>query len=141
VNAYLDSSVLLRQILEQTPKLREWDDLIVGMTSQLARVECLRTIDRLHVEKRATDENIAVSRERIDSLFRRLHILPLDSPVLMRASEPFPTSITTLDALHLATALRYRESQPDDEPPIYFATFDRALAIAARATGFRVLGL
>jgi len=141
VNAYLDSSVLLRQILDQLPKLDEWDELIIGVTSELARVECLRTVDRFRVEKKATDENVARAHEQIEILLRRLDVVPLDSAVLARASEPLPTSLTTLDALHLATARLYRENQPDDESPIFFATFDRALATAARATGFRILGL
>ena len=141
MNAYLDSSVLLREILEQSPKLREWDELILGISSQLAQIECLRALDRLRHERKATSENVAEGRKRIDTLFRRLLVLPLDALVLTRAAEPLPTSLGTLDAIHLATATLYREAQPDDEPPIYFATFDRALSTAARATGFRVLGL
>jgi predicted nucleic acid-binding protein len=140
LNAYLDSSVLLREILEQTPRLREWYDLIVGVTSELARVECLRTIDRLRHEGKATDENVAEAQDRIDRLFKRLLVAPLDVDVLTRASEPLPTSLSTLDAIHLATAMIYRATEPDDEPPMFFATFDRALAKAAHATGFRVLG-
>ena len=95
----------------------------------------------MRLDKKGTDENAAIARENTDALLKRLLILPLDSNVLSRASEPLPTWLTTLDALHLATARLYRESQADDEPPIYFATFDVALATAARATGFRVLGL
>ena len=141
MNAYLDSSVLLREILDQRPRLPEFDELIIGVTSQLARVECFRALDRIRLEKRPTDEALATAWENTVALFKRLSVVPLDSDVLARAAEPFPTSLTTLDALHLATALVYRGSQPDDEPPIFLATFDRALATAARATGFRVLGL
>ena len=140
MNAYLDSSVLLREILEQTPRLREWDDLIVGVTSELARVECLRTVDRLRHEGKATDQNVVEAEGRIDMLFKRLLVSPLDAAVLTRASEPLPTSLSTLDAIHLATAHIYQSTEPADEPPIYFATFDLALAKAAHATGFRVLG-
>lgn len=140
MNAYLDSSVLLREILEQTPRLREWYDLIVGVTSELARVECLRTVDRLRHEGKATDENVTEVQARVDRLFKRLLVAPLDVDVLTRASAPLPTSLSTLDAIHLATAHLYRATQPADEPPVYFATFDLALAKAAHATGFRVLG-
>ena len=56
------------------------------------------------------------------------------------ASEPLPTVLGTLDAIHLASALLYRDAQPDDEPPIVIATHDRAFATAARILRFRVIG-
>ena len=132
MNAYLDSSVLLRQVLDQAPKLREWNDLIIGVTSELTRVECLRAIDRLRTEKRATNDTVAHLQTEIEALFGRLDVLRLDSVVLDQASQPLSTPLATLDAIHLATARLHREAQPDDEPPIFFATFDRALATAAR---------
>jgi predicted nucleic acid-binding protein len=141
VNAYLDASVLLREILDQTPKLREFDEIVVGVTSQLARVECLRVIDRMRTEQKMTNDNVARARENIDALCRRLVIVPLDSIVLEKAAESLPTPLGALDAIHLASALVYRANQPEDEVPIFFATFDKALSTAARATGFRVLGL
>jgi hypothetical protein len=48
--------------------------------------------------------------------------------------------IGTLDAIHLVSAMLYRERQPEDEPPICIATHDNSLAACAHATGFRVLG-
>ena len=141
MNAYLDSSVLLRQVLDQAPKLREWNNLVIGVTSELTRVECLRAIDRLRVEKRATNDTVAHLQTEIEALFGRLDLLRLDSLVLDQAAQSLSTPLATLDAIHLATARLYRETQPDDEAPIFLATFDRARATAARATGFHVLGL
>jgi len=43
----------------------------------------------------------------------------------------------TLDAIHLATALLWRESTSED---LAMATYDRALALGAQARGLRVLG-
>jgi hypothetical protein len=57
--------------------------------------------------------------------------------VLERASQPLPTSLGTLDAIHLATALLWRDRLPEE---LVMATHDRALATAARACGFLVLG-
>jgi predicted nucleic acid-binding protein len=57
------------------------------------------------------------------------------------ASESLPTSLATLDAIHLATARTYRDSQPSNERPISFATHDHALSKAASAFHFEVLGL
>jgi predicted nucleic acid-binding protein len=58
--------------------------------------------------------------------------------VLARASQPLPTPLGTLDAIHLATALHWRESR---EPDLVFATHDAALALAARSCGLRVSGI
>jgi len=44
----------------------------------------------------------------------------------------------TLDAIHLATAMLWRESSSAD---LAFATHDAALGTAARASGFTVLGI
>jgi hypothetical protein len=57
--------------------------------------------------------------------------------VLARAAHPLPTELGTLDAIHLATALLWREQRGDD---IVMATHDGALATAARACGLVVLG-
>ena len=62
-------------------------------------------------------------------------MIVLDSKVLERAGDPFPTGLGTLDALHLASAMMARREIPD----LRFATHDRELATAARATGFEVL--
>ena len=58
-------------------------------------------------------------------------------PILARASLPLPTPIGTLDAIHLSTAMLWRESSTSD---LVFATHDSALGIVARVSGFRVVG-
>ena len=58
-------------------------------------------------------------------------------PILARASLPLPTPIGILDVIHLSTAMLWRESPTSD---LVFATHDSALGIAARASGFRVVG-
>jgi len=59
------------------------------------------------------------------------------APVLARAAQPLPTELGTLDAIHLATALLWREHSGAD---IVMATHDLSLATAARACGLAVLG-
>jgi hypothetical protein len=58
--------------------------------------------------------------------------------VLSRAGEPLPTPLGTLDAIHLATALIWRERM-GVLPTI--ATHDSALGLAARTFGFGVRGV
>jgi hypothetical protein len=59
-------------------------------------------------------------------------------PVLSRASEPMPMPLGTLDAMHLATALIWRDRVG---PLSAIATHDSMLGTAALAFGFDVLGI
>jgi hypothetical protein len=87
-----------------------------------------------------TNETYASKSVATTTLMRRVDLRPLDEGVLDVAMSPFPTPLATLDAMHLATAMIYRASQPVDERPIIFATHDLALAKAAAAMDFEVLG-
>jgi hypothetical protein len=49
-----------------------------------------------------------------------------------------PTELETLDALHLATAVLWRDMSTAD---LVMATHDAALGLAARAHGFSVVGI
>ena len=62
----------------------------------------------------------------------------VDGAVLERAAEPFPTLVRTLDAIHLATALVWRERM--GVLPV-IATHDHALGLTARTFGFDVRGI
>jgi hypothetical protein len=80
------------------------------ISSGLAEVECLRTIDRLRL-LRALDEVAQVrAREVVYKAFESCDVLETGAAVLQRASMPFPT------------------------------THDRALARASRSVGLEVVG-
>jgi len=138
VISYVDSSVLLRVVLGQPGSLAEWETIDRGVTSALTEVECLRTLDRHRLRSLLTDEQIA---DRRALLFRCLHdvdVVDVDRSVLARAAQPFATMLGTLDAVHLSTALLWREREATD---VIMATHDAALARAARAHGMRVVGV
>lgn len=59
MKAYVDTSVLLRIVLEEPDPLREWSEIQIGLTSALLRVECCRTLDRLVRDGKITDEQYA----------------------------------------------------------------------------------
>ena len=61
----------------------------------------------------------------------------IDKLVLLAASRRLPVRLATLDAIHLATAERFRAEFHEQ---FVFATHDRNLAAAARAIGFEVIG-
>jgi predicted nucleic acid-binding protein len=137
VIAYLDSSVLLRIVLGQPDRLKEWPRIETGVASALAEVECLRTLDRLRLRVGMSDEDLALRREAVYRLTEETTLVEPTRAVLQRAAQPLPTPLGTLDAIHLATAMLWRETRARD---LVMATHDQALAIAARAVGFPVVG-
>jgi predicted nucleic acid-binding protein len=138
VIAYLDSSVLLRLVLGQRDALREWNEVSRGVVSALVEVECLRTLDRLRLEEKLPDSEIATRREAVYRLLETAETVELTRPVLDRAALPLPITLGTLDAIHLATAMLWREASAED---LVLATHDRSLALAARACGLRTMGI
>ena len=139
--AYIDASVVLRIVLEQPSPLAEWDELEGGVSSPLLAIECHRTLDRFWREDRLDEAAFTAKRIEVDTIMRRLGVIPLRAPVLHAAAQPLPTILGTLDAIHLASAMVYRIVQPKDERPLLFATHDDQLARAARALNFDVLGV
>lgn len=137
--AYLDSSVILRVVLGQKNALKEWREIERPIASVLAEVECLRTLDRLRLDEGLDDETVAARREAVYRVLGALELVELTERVLERASQPMPTTIGTLDALHLATALLVREQ--GDTSDLVLATHDHVLGLAARASGLAVVGL
>ncbi len=136
MNAYVDSSVILRLLLGEQGSLSTWGQIQGPLTSELTRLECLRTIDRARIRLSLDDREVARLRADALDLISRMTLVELDRAVLARASEPFPTSVRSLDAIHLASADLSR-GQVDG---LRFATHDVELATAALSLGFAVDG-
>jgi predicted nucleic acid-binding protein len=137
VTAYVDASVLLRVALGQPDSLPEWSRIERGVSSALVTTESLHTLDRLRQRVRLPDTEVAERRAKILELSDSLELVDIDSVVLDRASQPMPTELGTLDAIHLATALLWKEMTGE---VLTMATHDAALAIAAEAHGLPVVG-
>lgn len=135
--AYFDSSTVLRIILGQSNALKEWRSITRGVASALVEVECLRTLDRLWLVEGLEDAEIASRREAVFRLLEAVEIIEMTRSVLSRAAQPLPTALGTLDAIHLASALLWKDRNGTD---LAMATHDASLATAARASGLRVLG-
>ena len=136
--AYVDASVLLRLALGQPNALADWRKIQRGVASALVTVESLRTLDRLRLRTRLADADVASRRRAILSLVASLELVELDGSVLERAAQPMPTELGTLDAIHLATALLWKDMTGT---PLVMATHDEALALGAKAHGLRVVGV
>ena len=138
MKAYLDSSVLLRKVLGEPGMLAQWKDVEAGVSSALIVVECLRTIDRLKLRGALSPKQAARHHTKMFELFDAIEVVEISRPILSRASSPFPTPLGTLDAIHLATALAYRDIRGIK---LTLATHDKMLASAARAMGLAAIGV
>ena len=139
MRVYLDSSVVLRKLLGEPGRLRKrrWASIERGVASALVEVECLRTLDRLRIGRRLGRARLVEARTTLFALLEALEVVEVSRPVLGRASAPFPVPLGTLDAIHLSTALAYRDLRHQQ---LAFATHDERLGAAARAMGLEVWG-
>ena len=135
--AYLDTSALLRLVLREPGALGDLLTADALVSSELLAIESLRTIDRLRLLGALSTEEAASRRATVTDWLEAVDLVLLHRPVLARASEPLPTPLGTLDALHLATALVWQERTRQQ---LVFATHDRDLALAARSFGMKVVG-
>ena len=136
--AYIDTSVLLRLALRQPDALPDWRQIQQGVSSALVMTESLRTLDRLRLRVNLADTEVASRRATILKLIESLELVEIDAMVLERAAQPMPTELGTLDAIHLATALLWKEMTRVN---LVMATHDGALALGAQAHGLPVVGV
>ena len=135
--AYIDSSALLRVALGQDNALSEWRSIDRGISSTLISTECLRTLDRVRIRSHLSDVEVSSRRSTILKLIDSLELIEVDSLVLNRAAQPMPTELGTLDAIHLASALLWKDELNLD---LVMATHDVALGLASKAHGLKVVG-
>lgn len=138
---YLDTSVILRMILREPNELREWAHIRHVVTSELTRVECHRGLYRALLAGRLDDDSFERARGYARQILNRLTVVNISEDLLERAEGPVPGSLGALDAIHLVSALAFRDRLADGESPLLFGTHDRALSIAAGSASFEVVGV
>lgn len=118
---YLDTSVALAQLLaeDRVPPEPLWRDSLVS--SRLLEYEIWT---RIHARRLGQSHG-----DHVRALMSRVALLELAPPVLVRALEPFPTPVRTLDALHLAS-IEFLRSHGQ---VVTLASYDDRLTTAARA--------
>jgi predicted nucleic acid-binding protein len=136
--AYVDASVMVRFVTSEPDRLEEVASFDGRVTSLIAEVECLRAIDKARLAGEIDDDELISRRQAVFAQLRRMQLIMPSRSILTRAGEPFPMALTALDAIHLATALQWRERRA---PDLAFATHDRQLGRAASALGFPVIGI
>ena len=136
--ASIDTSALLRIVLREAGALDDLRSCGGLVSSELIVVESMRTIDRLRLQGSLTAEEAAGRLRIVNDWLEAIDLVLIRPPVLSRASEPMPMPLGTLDAMHLATALIWRDRVG---PLPAIATHDSMLGTAALAFGFDVLGI
>ena len=118
---YLDASVALAHLLaeDRVPPERLWQEDLIS--SRLLEYEIWTRIHALKLARSHGDE--------ARSLLSHVAFIELSPPVLLRALEPFPKPVRTLDALHLASMDFLRKQGQR----IAVASYDGRLIDAARA--------
>jgi predicted nucleic acid-binding protein len=135
---YLDTSVVLRVMLSQPDPLPLWGAWEGACASELLGVEARRALDRLRLEGTLDDDQVGDFHATLGRIERTIDSIRVSRLVLGRAALPMATPVKTLDALHLASALLWRERRTAD---LVFATHDPQQARAARALGFDCIGI
>ena len=123
--AYVDSSALVKLALaehESEAMLRAFASWPRRVTSRLSVVEVIRAVRREDPMR----EPIAV-----DTL-ARVMLAAVSDAVLVEAARLNPALLRSLDAVHLATALRLRSAI------VAFVSYDRQQLAAAEALGLPV---
>lgn len=138
MTVFLDTSVVLRVLLQQPNRLAAWRRWERAFASDILGVEARRAIDRLRLDAALDDAGIGRIHHDLRRVERAVARIPPTRAVLQRAALPFPTVVKTLDAIHLATAMLLAERRA---VPLVFATHDGQQAAAAAALGFDCIGV
>jgi len=133
VNCYLDSSALLRGLLRGGEVLEELARYSKVGSSELILIECARVVERYRLENLLSDEQLAEAREALRIAGEGLFLIEITAGVKRRAAESFPTVIGALDAIHLASAIQWRQAEPEADLVLF--SHDRQLTTCARALG------
>lgn len=131
---YVETSALLKcYVLE--PESDECQSILDEhshwITSRITITETL-----INLRKRLSTAEFAIASKLFQSDINVFDVVEFDAELSLRASDVAAgNNLATLDAIHLASALRVKGAQ------VAFLTYDRRLANSARKSGLRVLGM
>jgi predicted nucleic acid-binding protein len=137
LKAILDSSVVLRYLLNGDEALRASEGMEWVGASELLYIECHRVLERARIQRELDENRHSEALAWLANFFEGLEFIPIDGRVVRKASRPYPILLKTLDAIHLATL---ETACGDGEPRSWcIITLDVVLARAARSIGFASL--
>ena len=130
--------MVLRVVLGQPgPRAPLGADEVV-VSSELVRIEVMRTLDRLRVSGALSDgEHLARSTSAL-ALLATMHLFPLADEVVDASCEKYAIEVSSLCAIHVATALQVSREVDGlqvwtHHPPQAIAALTRGLDVRGRA--------
>ena len=138
MNAYIDSSVLLRVALDQPGQFKDFSKIDLAISSSILKSECLRTLDRLVTIKHLSEDERLKASGNLFQAFDYLELVSISDAILDRVAEPLGLNLGTLDAIHLFSAVSWKQEK---QQSLAFITHDIALGKAAMILGFEVFGI
>lgn len=130
---YVDTSALLKRYVSETFS-KQSSEIIAKFenifTSQITITETL-----INLRKRLSKSEFAIAAKLFKEDIRTFNVISIDEKLSYEASEVADgNSLATLDALHIASALRFKGAN------ISFLTYDKTQAVIAAKKGLAVLG-
>jgi uncharacterized protein len=124
---YLDSAAVVKLVHAEpeSTALRSWLDERAEtqwISSVLTEIESFRALARYAPE----------AASRLPAVLDQIDLIDLDQRIRMLAQTVTPTTVRSLDAIHLSTALCSRASLTS------FLTYDKRLLDAAQAAGLPI---
>ena len=132
---YVETSALLKCYVSESESESDGCQSILDghshwITSRITITEAVITL-----RKRLSTTEFAIASKLFQSDVNVFDVVEFDAELSFRASEvAVSNSLATLDAIHLASALRIKG------PQVTFLTYDKRLANCAKKSGLRVLG-
>lgn len=131
---YVETSALLKCYVSESES-DECQSILDGhshwITSRITITEAL-----INLRKRLSASEFAIASKLFEADVKLFDVVEFDAELSIRALEVAAgNSLATLDAIHLASALRVQGRQ------VAFLTYDKRLASSATKRGLRVLGI
>lgn len=136
--AYVDSSIVLAWVLNEPDDAHHVERLFSMeqlVTSELTRAECMRGLYRAHGKGRLSHVELLAGERLVHEALSGWQALAVNRDILTRAAGAFASPfIRTLDAIHLASAIVFR----DRLGPLTIASRDHRLRDVAAQLSFPV---
>jgi hypothetical protein len=94
-------------------------------------------LDRYRLEKQISDSELAEVKQNLQKIADGLTIVELTQPIRTRAAKSFPTIVGTLDALHLASLLLWKDATPGEN--FILLSADLQMRTCAVALGIQLI--
>lgn len=127
MRCYLGASAAAKLLVEET----ESDALVAFLERSIAGGDAVGSSRLLETELRRLAIRVTIPQEHVTMVIERLDLLVPDDEVFRTAGLLPGASLRSLDALHVAAALRWGADS--------VATYDERQALAARSVGLDVV--